>query len=103
MEQNKYMDAVACDYYLVDNGEEILDRKNCLTDPIGCGIMFKASQLFEIGLYDEDFKLWEEKDLRYRFEKNIRFTGWNFRFTGIVVTRKTLLTINGLTIFTQKN
>ena len=31
--------------------------------------MFKASQLFEIGLYDEDFKLWEEKDLRYRFEK----------------------------------
>ena len=72
MEQNKYMDAVACDYYLVDNGEEILDRKNCLTDPIGCGIMFKASQLFEIGLYDEDFKLWEEKDLRYRFEKKYK-------------------------------
>ena len=69
MEHNKYMDAVACDYLLVDDEEEVLERKNCLEDPIGCGIMFKSSHLFEIGLYDEDFQLNEERELRHRFEK----------------------------------
>ena len=69
MEQNKYMDAIACDYYLVDNNERILSRINCLDEPIGCGIMFKSADLFELGLYDEEFHLNEEKDLRYRFEQ----------------------------------
>src|SRR5690606_12624862 len=44
LEQNKYMDAVACDYYLVDDHETILDRVNCMTSPIGCGIMFRMDQ-----------------------------------------------------------
>ena len=56
MEHNKYMDAVACDYLLVNNKEETIDRKNCMKDPIGCGIIFQSSQLFEIGLYDEEFQ-----------------------------------------------
>jgi glycosyltransferase involved in cell wall biosynthesis len=72
LEQNKYMDAVACDYLLVDDKEEIIERKNCIKDPIGCGIMFKSSHLFEIGLYDEKFQLSEEKELRYRFEKKYK-------------------------------
>ena len=70
LEQNKYMDAVACDYLIVDDNEEVIVRKNCLDNPIGCGIMFKSCHLFEIGLYDEDFQLYEERELRYRFEKN---------------------------------
>ena len=69
LEQNKYMNAVACDYLVVDDKENVMERKNCLNDPIGCGIMFKTSHLFEIGLYDEDFQLYEERELRYRFEK----------------------------------
>jgi|TARA_Y100000031_G_C8143863_1_gene348934 glycosyltransferase involved in cell wall biosynthesis len=69
LEQNKYMNAVACDYLVVDDQEEVIARKNCLEDPIGCGIMFKSSHLFEIGLYDEDFHLREEREMRYRFEK----------------------------------
>ena len=69
LEQNKYMNAVACDYLVVDDKEDVMERKNCLDDPIGCGIMFKTSHLFEIGLYDEDFQLHEERELRYRFEK----------------------------------
>lgn len=72
LEQNKYMDAVACDYLMVDNNEEVLERNNCKTTPIGCGIMFKSSQLFEIGLYDEEFELNEERELRHRFEKKYR-------------------------------
>lgn len=72
LEQNKYMDAVACDYLMVGNNEEVLERNNCETTPIGCGIMFKSSQLFEIGLYDQEFELNEEKELRHRFEKKYR-------------------------------
>jgi len=66
---NKYIDAISCDYLLVNDKEELIDRKNCLENPIGCGIMFRSQQLLEIGLYDEEFKLNEEKDLRKRFEK----------------------------------
>lgn len=64
---NLYMDAVACDYLLVDDHEEILARKNCNEDPIGCGIIFRTEQLIDIGLYDESFLLHEERDLRIRF------------------------------------
>jgi len=69
IEQNKYMDAVSCDYLTIDDNEKVLSRENCIESPIGCGIIFKSSQLFEIGLYDEDFELHEERDLRHRFEK----------------------------------
>ncbi len=69
IENNKYMDAVACDYHLVDDKENILERKNCLKDPIGCGIIFKSEHLFNIGLYDNSFLLNEEKEMRIRFEK----------------------------------
>ena len=72
LEQNKYMDAVACDYLMVDDNEEVICRKNCLNDPIGCGIMFKTSHLFEIGLYDKNFQLLEERELRHRFEKKYK-------------------------------
>lgn len=67
MEENRQIDAVACDYYLVDDRENILDRKNCMRDPIGCGIMFRQEQLVKIGMYDDSFLMNEEKDLRYRF------------------------------------
>tara|TARA_B100000686_G_C16502031_1_gene817556 strand:+ start:119 stop:775 length:657 start_codon:yes stop_codon:yes gene_type:complete len=72
LEQNKYMDAVACDYFLIDDAEEVIARKNCMEVPIGCGIMFKSTHLLEIGLYDEDFQLNEERDLRFRFEKKYK-------------------------------
>jgi len=64
---NRYMDAVACDYVVIDEREEFICRKNCLQDPIACGIMFRTEQLIDIGLYDESFLLHEERDLRYRF------------------------------------
>ena len=67
--QNHYMDAVSCDYNLINDQEDIIERKNCMSDPIACGIMFKTDQIIEIGLYDEDFLLHEERDLRIRFLK----------------------------------
>jgi len=62
-------DAVACDYLLLDDNEEVLDRKSCKDEPIGCGIMFRREQMNEIGLYDEEFLYQEDKEFRLRFEK----------------------------------
>ncbi len=72
IETNQHADAVACDYYLVDDAETVLERANCMEKPIACGIMFRKDQLFEIGLYDEAFRCHEERDLRIRFEKKFR-------------------------------
>lgn len=66
---NHYMDAVACDYYLVDDRENIIKRKNCLEEPLGCGIMFRIDQLIDTGMYNPDFLLLEDEDLRLRFLK----------------------------------
>ncbi|WP_440935835.1 glycosyltransferase family 2 protein [Candidatus Pelagibacter sp.] len=65
---NKNFSAVACDYYLVDNDENFVERVNCEEKPIGCGIIFKKKDLISIGLYNEKFLLNEEKELRKRFE-----------------------------------
>jgi glycosyltransferase involved in cell wall biosynthesis len=67
LSNNLHMDAVACDYLMVDDREEVLGRGNCLEEPIACGIMFRTEQLIDIGLYDENFLLHEERDLRFRF------------------------------------
>ena len=66
------VDAVACDYYIVDYNEEVLSREDCSKNPIGCGIMFKKEHLLDIGLYDASFRLREEEDLRVRFEKKYK-------------------------------
>lgn len=69
LSQNPYMDAIACDYLLVNDREEVISRKSCAEEPIACGIMFRTEQLIDIGLYDESFLLHEERDLRIRFLK----------------------------------
>lgn len=65
---NDQVDAVACDYFLVDDNEKILSRCNCMESPIACGILFRRQQLIEIGMYDEDFLRHEDQDLRIRFD-----------------------------------
>ena len=72
LENNSYMDAVACDYFIANDKEEILERKNCSEDPIACGVMFRRKQIVEIGMYDEEFKFNEEKDLKIRFENRYK-------------------------------
>jgi len=69
LEANTDMDAVACDYFLIDDLENVLERQNCMETPIGCGIMFRTDHLIDIGLYDDGFHLHEDQDLRFRFEK----------------------------------
>lgn len=72
LRMNPHMDAVACDYLLVDESEVVIERKNCTEDPVGCGIMFRVEQLIDIGLYDPDFLAHEDKDLQIRFTKKYK-------------------------------
>jgi dTDP-4-amino-4,6-dideoxygalactose transaminase len=72
LEQNRYMDAVACDYLLVNDDEKVLARCNCINEPIGCGIMFRIENLIEIGLYDDKFLMHEDKELMLRFGKKYK-------------------------------
>ena len=67
LEDNSNWDAVACDYLLVDNEEQIIRRCDCSEEPIGCGIMFRTDHLIDVGLYDDHFLIHEDKDLRTRF------------------------------------
>ncbi len=72
LQQNPKMDAIACDYWLFNDEEVWIRRADCLEEPIACGIMFRKEQIKEIGLYDESFRLHEERELRIRFEKKYR-------------------------------
>jgi len=72
LELNSNWDAAACDYYIIDDNEEVIGRDSCMENPIACGIMFRKENLVTIGMYDESFKMWEEKDLRIRFLKKFK-------------------------------
>ena len=70
--ENTSIDAVSCDYLIVNDQEEILSRKDSSKDPIGCGIMFRLEHLINLGLYDENFLVHEDKDLRLRFNEKYK-------------------------------
>jgi glycosyltransferase involved in cell wall biosynthesis len=74
LQLNHDIDAIACDYQLVNAQQDILEHANCLEKPIGCGIMFKLDHIIEIGLYDEDFLVREEEELRIRFLNKYNIT-----------------------------
>ncbi len=74
LESNKDTDAVACDYYLVDDSEDVIERCNCMESPIACGIMFKREHLIGIGMYDIHFQANEERDLRIRYESKYKIS-----------------------------
>lgn len=74
LQLNHDIDAVCCDYLLVDNEQNNLGQMDSVENPIGCGIMFRIKDLIDIGLYDENFEAREEEDLRIRFEKKHSIT-----------------------------
>ena len=65
--QNSNIDAVSCDYFLVNDNEEIVGRRDAARHPIACGVMYYKDKIKEIGLYDESFLALEDLDLRKRY------------------------------------
>ena len=72
LSMNKDMDAVACDYNVVDVNEDVLWRCNCEEEPIACGIMFRKDRFIDVGLYDESLQVDEEKELMSRFTEKYK-------------------------------
>ncbi len=70
LEENNSLDAVSTDYYLVDERGKHIQHINAEQEPIACGVMFRKDFLFNIGLYDEEFRAREEEDLRIRWMSN---------------------------------
>tara|TARA_R110000824_G_scaffold67134_2_gene173849 strand:+ start:382 stop:1011 length:630 start_codon:yes stop_codon:yes gene_type:complete len=66
LEANHNAFGVACDYVLVDEHEEILERKHAEKDNISCGIMYRKDLLMELGGYNSEMRHREEEELRKR-------------------------------------
>lgn len=67
--ENNRLDAVSVDYYLVNEFGDHQEWVSAEEKPIACGVMFRKDRLFDIGLYDDDFRAREEEDFRIRFGK----------------------------------
>ena len=69
LDMNREYQAGAVDYYKVSDNEKIIEKVNCFKNEIACGIMFRKEALFDIGLYNENFKMREGHELKKRFSK----------------------------------
>lgn len=65
-------DAVACDYVVTDDQEKFIARGDAMQNPIACGILFQKKCLLDVGCYDSEMLLHEERELRSRFETKYR-------------------------------
>jgi len=79
LELNRNMDAVSSDYVLVDDNENFIERKYSKDFFIACGIVFRREVLFDLGLYNTEFKYREGHELFTRFlENNFKMGYANF-------------------------
>jgi glycosyltransferase involved in cell wall biosynthesis len=63
LDHNKEIGFVWPDYYIYDEYERVIDR---ISEPQGAGIMFRKQLLIDIGLYDEEMLVHEDKDILFR-------------------------------------
>ena len=77
LDLNREYQAVAVDYYKVNDKEQILKKINCFKSQIACGILFRKECIIDIGLYNKVFKMREGHELRKRFEKKFSIARLN--------------------------
>jgi len=68
LNKDKYQ-AVACDYFKVDSNENRISRFSWETEQIACGILYNKTFLYDVGLYNNDFKFREGHELNKRFSE----------------------------------
>ena len=66
LEENHDAFCVSCDYYLVDEFGNRLERKYAEEAPIACGIMYRTDRMKKYGIYNDFFRHREEEELRVR-------------------------------------
>ncbi len=67
LDNNKFWDAVACDYIKVTDGGKVIRRFNCKKSPIACGILYRKNIFPRLKYYDVKIKIDEDKDFKKRF------------------------------------
>ena len=70
LDKNRFYHGVCVDYVETNFNEEEIKRQNAINNEIACGVMFRRECLFELGLYNEKFKMREGHDLKKRFLEN---------------------------------
>ena len=78
LDMNREYQAVATDYVLVDEFENFIKKVNCFEEEIACGVMFRKECLFDIGLYNEEFKMREGHNLKKRFVEKFKLARLEF-------------------------
>jgi len=80
LESNHDAFCVSCDYELVDNYENLIERKYASKDNISCGIMYRKDLLIELGGYNSNFRHREEEELRKRLGEYYKIHHLNIPF-----------------------
>lgn len=72
LESNHDAFCVSCDYHLVDNHENIIERKYAEKEPVSCGIMYRKDLFLQSGGYNDAMRHREEEELRKRLGEYYR-------------------------------
>ncbi len=64
---------VSCDYFLTDNEERILSVQSFEQNGLACGLMLRTSYLEQIGSYNPEKRIFEERDLFERIDRTKLF------------------------------
>lgn len=72
LHNNPSFQAVAVDYFKVNEKNSKIKVYNCKKQQIACGIIFIKKNLHDVGLYNEKFKMREGHELKKRFLKKFK-------------------------------
>ena len=72
LESNMDAFCVSCDYWLVDDNENKIERKYASVDNVSCGILYRKDLLIELGGYNSKMRHREEEELRKRLGTNYK-------------------------------
>ena len=66
LNDNKSVFCVSCDYSYIDNDGKNYKRLKYDEKPISCGVMYRKSELIQLGMYNIEYRHREEEELRAR-------------------------------------
>ena len=72
LEANHDTFCVSCDYLMVDDLENVLERRYAEKENISCGIMYRRDIFLQTGGYNDKMRHREEEELRKRLGHNYK-------------------------------
>lgn len=66
LQVNRDAFCVSCDYFIVDEYENKIERKYARVENVSCGVMYRKNIFIEAGRYNENMRHCEEEELRNR-------------------------------------